>query len=73
MATWVIEAAKDGTLSVRYIHHGTGETHTCGALRPDTPLDLVVEWILTRGEARPGDWVVMPDGEIHCLSQPGSA
>jgi hypothetical protein len=69
MAKWLIERRPDGRLQLTYVNLCTGQTFDCGAVRGDAPLDLLVEWIVTRGDPSPGDWVVTPDGQVLVLGQ----
>lgn len=55
MAKWLIGRQPDGRLQLTYVNLRTGQTHECGAVREDAPVDLLVEWIVTKGEPNPGD------------------
>ncbi|MCI0573868.1 MAG: hypothetical protein L0Y66_24290 [Myxococcaceae bacterium] len=72
MAKWLIERREEGLLRLTYIYLQTGKTFHCGDLRADTPLDLIVEWIVTKGEPNPGDWIVTPDRHVLFLGSEGT-
>ncbi|MCI0569381.1 MAG: hypothetical protein L0Y66_01385 [Myxococcaceae bacterium] len=72
MAKWLIERQEDGLLRLTYVNLQASTTFHCGDLRADTPLDLIVEWIVTKGAPNPGDWIVTPDQHVLLLGSEGA-
>ncbi|MCI0674077.1 MAG: hypothetical protein L0Y64_26825 [Myxococcaceae bacterium] len=72
MAKWLIGRREDGHLRLTHVNLQTGMTFHCGDLRADTPLDLIVEWIVTKGAPNPGDWIVTPDQQVLLLGSAGA-
>lgn len=63
MANWRVWLQADGNLGVTYVNPVTGATFKCGVVRADTPVQLVLQWVLDRGQAATLDVITLPAGE----------
>ena len=74
MARWNIHRTSSGTYKMTYRNLVSGTVHECGETRGDTPVTMMVDWIIKIGEANPGDVIVLPDRSVLQLAlQPGKA
>lgn len=64
MAKWVCFQNRRGNLSL--VHRDQKHTHNCGEIRNDTPLTMVLEWVVDQAACQPGDVLLLPDKT--CLS-----
>jgi hypothetical protein len=64
MGKWIIylNAQQHFTLVYRNLLEGT--SFACGELRRDTPMQMVLKWIVEQAAVRAGDLVKLPDGSI---------
>lgn len=67
MASWEIRRLESGEQEVLFRQTRDAAPFRCGLVAADTPTRLILEWILTRGEADPGDVVVDQDGRPYQL------
>lgn len=62
MAKWVLGKTPTGTLELIYRNSITGASHACGEVRADTPLTLIVDWVVKSDASSAGDFILFPGG-----------
>lgn len=68
MALWKISVTRAGTYQLVYRNRFNDKTFVCGETRGDTPVHLMVDWIVNHGDPKPGDLIVCPDETVLQLS-----
>lgn len=48
-------------------------TFGCGEVRTDTPRTMILDWVVTKGEAAPGDVILFPGGEVFVMMAKAAA
>lgn len=64
MARWVLYENNRSFLTLLYRNLTNGEVFNCGELRRDTPVKMVLEWVLEQQSTKPGDIIKFHDGTI---------
>lgn len=69
MARWEVYVRGDGQLGMNYRNLVTGVVHHAGVLRADTPMAMVVSWIVKDAGAAPYDVISLPDACLWVLPE----
>ena len=69
MAIWCCYPNGRGNLTLKYKNQLTGQTHQCGELRSDTPDAMIVDWVINKGDANPGDQIRLQNGLVLAISR----
>ena len=64
MAKWILYRNARANLTLLYKNLINGTTFCCGELRTDTPLPMIIEWILNQKAAQSGDIIKLPDNQV---------
>lgn len=64
MANWVVYE-KASNLQLIYRNSINGSVHACGLLRRDTPLDMIVDWVVKSGNPAAFDLIKLHDGTVY--------
>jgi hypothetical protein len=74
MAIWRTWTRADGTRGLLYLNLLTGAEHRCGILAAQTPDELIVSWVVTRGGGKPWDLISFDTGTVYLvMAQTASA
>lgn len=64
MAEWKVWTKSNGQVALLYRNLQTGNTHLCGALESTVERHSIIQWLMTKGEAQPGDRITFDTGEV---------
>lgn len=69
MGKWVLYQNNRSFLTLIHLNLLNGVRYDCGELRADTPLSMILKWIVSQDASRPGDVLVFHDQVISVASQ----
>lgn len=70
MAQWHIFRKDNGRLAMVYVNLYTGQRTSCGECERSCPIEMLIEWIVTKGDAAPGDYIsVAETGRVYHVSK----
>jgi hypothetical protein len=62
MARWEIFTEASGNVRVQYVVlQSRRQVFLCGVVRPDTPVELLIDFVVLRGDAQPLDLICFAD------------
>lgn len=67
MAIWRTWTRADGTRGLLYRNLLTGAEHHCGVLAASTSEELIIQWIVTKGEAVAWDLISFDTGAAYLV------
>lgn len=71
MAKWVVYMNSRACFTMLYRNLVNGAVYACGDLRLDTPMNMIVDWVMHQQAAQPGDLIKLPNGTtLQVLNDP---
>lgn len=67
MAKWIIFLNSNATLTLLYKNIVDGAVFACGELRPDTPVEMIIDWVIHQPSAHTRDIIQLPNGVAYQL------
>lgn len=64
MAIWHLYRQSDGHLGLTYENRIDGRLFKCGSLRSDTPMPMIIEWVLDQKATQTFDWIRLEGGGL---------
>jgi hypothetical protein len=72
MAIWRTWKRADGSQGLLYRNLVTRAEHRCGVMTASTSQNIIVEWILNRGDASSWDLISFDTGSVFLVMPPGA-
>jgi hypothetical protein len=64
VAKWILYENNRSFLTLLHRNLVNGQVFNCGELRRDTPVQMIVKWVLDQAAVQPGDLIKFPDGDV---------